>query len=75
MATAAELLADVETAIQQCLTAQSYSIGAGQHVRSKQMAHLAQLVAFRQQLKDEISNGGDSSGSMCSLLQMGEATL
>lgn len=63
MATASELLTQVETAISQCLTAQSYSIAG----RQKQMAQLAELRKFRQELKDEISAAANSSGSMCSL--------
>lgn len=68
MATAAELLAEVETAISACLTAQTYSIAG----RSKAMAQLAELRKFRQELKDEISTSSNSSGSMVSLLKFEE---
>ena len=62
MATAAELLAECETAISACLTAQAYDIAG----RRKQMAQLRELREFRQQLKDEIE-AGSGNGSMCSL--------
>lgn len=65
MASAADLLAQVETAISNCLTAQAYSVAG----RSKQMAQLKELREFRQQLKDEAAN--ESAGSMCSLLRLG----
>lgn len=68
MTTASELLTQVETAISNCLTAQSYSIAG----RSKQMAQLRELREFRQQLKDEVANGTD--GSMCSLLRLESTT-
>lgn len=69
MASASELLEQVETAISNCLTAQSYSVAG----RSKQMAQLKELREFRQQLKDEIANG--SGCSMVSLLKFEEPTL
>lgn len=71
MATASELLAQVETAISNCLTAQSYSVAG----RAKQMAQLKELREFRQQLKDEIANGATSSGSMVTLARLGVPTL
>lgn len=66
MATASELLTQVESAITACLTAQSYTVAG----RSKQMAQLAELRNFRKELLDEINAGSESSGSMCSLGQM-----
>jgi FixJ family two-component response regulator len=70
MASASELLSQVESAITSCLTAQSYSI-AGQKV----MAQLAQLREFRKELLDEIANGSNSSGSMATLCKLEEPTL
>lgn len=64
MATATDLLTQVETAISNCLTAQAYTVAG----RSKQMAQLKELREFRQQLKDEIANG--TGGSMVSLLRL-----
>jgi hypothetical protein len=64
MATASELLTQVETAISDCLTAQSYSVAG----RQKTMAQLRELREFRKELVDEIANG--STGSMCSLLSL-----
>lgn len=66
MASASELLEQVESAISNCLNAQSYSIAG----RTKQMAQLKELREFRQSLIDEIANG--SGGSMCSLLSLEE---
>lgn len=68
MATASELLEQVNTAISNCLTAQSYSIAG----RSKQMAQLKELREMRKELLDEISNG---NGSMCSLLKLESPSL
>lgn len=68
MATASDLLTQVETAITSCLTAQSYSVAG----RQKTMAQLRELREFRQQLKDEIANGSSGSGSMVSLLKLEE---
>ena len=65
-----DLLDAVNTAILNCLTAQSYSVAG----RAKAMAQLKDLQAFRQQLMDEISNGTSSSGSMATLLSMQGAT-
>ena len=64
MTSPSELLADVNTAIRSCLTAQSYTVAG----RQKAMAQLAELRKFRQELIDEISNG--SQGSMLSLLSL-----
>jgi hypothetical protein len=64
MTTAAEMLTDVNTAIRNCLTAQSYSVAG----RQKAMAQLSELRKFRQELIAEIANG--SHGSMCSLLSL-----
>jgi hypothetical protein len=66
MATASELLEQVNTAISNCLTAQMYSVAG----RTKQMAQLKELREFRQSLIDEVANG--SGGSMCSLLSLEE---
>lgn len=57
---AADRLAAVRTAINKCLTSQSYSIAG----RNQQMANLRDLRAMEKELQDEASNG---SGSMCSL--------
>jgi hypothetical protein len=62
MTSASEHLANVNAAITACLTAQSYTVAG----RTKQMAQLAELRKFRQELLDEI-NAGESSGGMCSL--------
>lgn len=70
MASASELLEQVETAITSCLTAQSYSVAG----RQKTMAQLRELREFRQQLLDEISAGSSGSASMCSLGSMGAAS-
>ena len=69
MATPSELLTQVETAISNCLTAQSYSVAG----RQKTMAQLRELREFRKELVDEIASGSESNGSMCSLMQMGVA--
>lgn len=69
MATSSELLTQVETAISNCLTAQSYSVAG----RQKTMAQLRELREFRKELVDEIASGSESNGSMCSLMQMGVA--
>ena len=71
MTDANELLAATNTAILNCLTAQSYSVSG----RAKAMAQLKDLQAFRQQLMDEISNGNTSSGGMATLLSMQEPTI
>lgn len=71
MTTASDLLAATNAAILKTLTSQEYELPGGQR---KQMAKLAELRALRSQLIDEVSNGSESGGSMCSLLQMGNAT-
>lgn len=58
---AADRLAAVRTAINKCLTSQSYSIAG----RNQQMAALRDLRAMEKELQDEVNNG--SSGGMCSL--------
>jgi hypothetical protein len=63
MPTPTELLAETETAIQNCLKAQSYTIAG----RQKQMAMLKELREFRAELKREIDAAAESGGSMCSL--------
>lgn len=70
MASASELLESVESAIANCLTAQSYSIAG----RQKTMAQLSQLREFRKELLNEISNGNSSGGSMATLGKLMEAT-
>ena len=67
---ATALLTQVNTAIANCLTAQSYSVAG----RQKVMAQLSELRKFRQELMDEISNG-QSGGGMATLLSMGEPTV
>ena len=71
MASTAELLQQVETAISNCLTAQSYTVAG----RQKTMAQLRELREFRQQLKDELSIENGGSGSMATLLTLGEPTI
>lgn len=71
MASTAELLQQVETAISNCLTAQSYTVAG----RQKTMAQLRELREFRQQLKDELSIENSGSGSMATLLTLGEPTI
>lgn len=56
---AADRLAAVRTAINDALTAQSYSIAG----RSKSMANLRDLREMERELIEEVSN----SGGMCSL--------
>lgn len=70
MTTPSELLTSVETAIANCLTAQSYSVAG----RQKTMAQLSQLREFRRELLDEIANGSNSGGSMFTLAQIMEPT-
>jgi hypothetical protein len=67
---ATALLTQVNTAIANCLTAQSYDVAG----RKKVMAQLSELRKFRQELIDEISNG-QSGGGMATLLSMGEPTV
>ena len=57
MATAQELLDEVETAISSCLTAQA-STARG---RSLERARLSDLREFRRDLKKEIGNGTSMS--------------
>lgn len=70
MTTAADLLAATNAAILKTLTSQEYQAPGG---RRQRMAELRDLRALRQQLTDEISNSGESGGSMCSLISMGDA--
>lgn len=63
MATAAELLEEVNDAISKALTAQSFTIRG----RSQQLASLAELRKFRQELIAEIGEASNNSGSMCTL--------
>jgi hypothetical protein len=69
MTTADDLLAATNAAILKALTSQEYQGPAG---RRQRMADLKELRQTRTELLEEIANG--SSGSMCSLLQMGDAT-
>ncbi len=66
MATAAELLAETNTAISACLASQSYSVAE----RSQQRAQLAQLTAFRKELLGEVQENRNG-GQMASLIQVG----
>ena len=68
MTTAADLLTATNAAILKALTSQEYHGPAG---RRQRMADLKELRQTRKELMDEVAIG--SSGSMCSLLQMGEA--
>jgi hypothetical protein len=68
MTTSAQLLAAVNTAIMQALTAQSYTV----HGRSKQMAALRDLMKARTELMDEAD--AEASGSMVSLLSLEQPT-
>lgn len=57
MATAADLLTEVNTAISACLQSQAYTIAE----RSQQRAKLSELQAFRRELLQEVqesANGG-----------------
>lgn len=67
MASTADILTEVETAISNTLTAQSYSAPGG---RQKQMADLTALMKFRRDLMDEISMSSANGGSMASLCVM-----
>lgn len=69
MATPAELLAAAEANILKTLTSQEYQGPGG--IRQRR-ADLEAATKFRRELLEEIANG--SGGSMCSLLQMGDAT-
>lgn len=71
MATASELLTQTETAITNCLTAQSYTVAG----RAKSMAQLKELREFRSSLLKEISDESESGGSMASLGSYSEAGL
>ncbi len=70
MASAEQILAEVETAISNTLTAQSYSLPGG---RQKQMADLKALMQFRMDLLREVSAGSSGGGSMASLCTLGDA--
>lgn len=64
MSSAVVLLAEVEAAISNTLTAQSYSAPGG---RQKQMAALSELRKFRTELLQEITTNGSGNQSMASL--------
>lgn len=72
MATAAELLAATEANILKTLASQEYQGPGG--IRQRR-ADLTALKEFRRELLDEIASSSESSGSMCSLLQMEGPTL
>lgn len=65
MATAAELLAEVDTAISACLTSQSYTLRG----RTQQRALLRDLMAARKDLLVEVQDGSNS-GQMASICEM-----
>lgn len=71
MATASELLTQTETAITNCLTAQSYTVAG----RQKAMAQLKELREFRKELLREVADASESGGSMSSLGSYAEAGL
>ena len=71
MTTASELLEATNAAILKTLTSQEYDLPGGQR---KKMAALDSLRKMRAELTNEIAIASESSGSMCSLLQMGEAS-
>lgn len=68
MATAAELLAETNTAISACLASQSYSVAE----RSQQRAQLSQLRDFRKDLLGEIQENRNG-GQMASVIQVDRA--
>jgi hypothetical protein len=70
MTTASDLLDATNAAILKALTSQEYQGPGG---RRQRMADLAQLRQTRKELMDEVAMG--STGSMCSLLSMGDASL
>jgi len=70
MATPSELLAAAEANILKTLTSQEYQGPGGMRQRR---ADLAAATKFRRELLEEIANG--STGSMCSLLSLGEPSL
>lgn len=70
MTTASELLTATNAAILKTLTSQEYDLPGGQR---KKMAALDSLRKLRAELTDEVAIASESGGSMCSLLQMGDA--
>lgn len=70
MTTASELLEATNAAILKALTSQEYQGPGG---RRQRMADLKELRQTRKDLIDEVAIG--SSGSMCSLLSLGEPSL
>jgi len=70
MTTPAEMLAAVEANILKTLTSQEYQGPGG--IRQRR-ADLDAATKFRRELLEEISNS--SSGSMCSLLSLGEPSV
>lgn len=71
MTTASDLLAATNAAILKALTSQEYQGPGG---RRQRMADLKELRQTRKELMDEVASGSESNGSMCSLMQMGDAT-
>jgi hypothetical protein len=70
MTTSADLLAAANAAYLKVLTSQEYQGPGG---RRQRLADLSQIRQSRKELMDEIGN--ESTGSMCSLLSLGEASL
>lgn len=68
MTTAADLLEAANANILKTLTSQEYQGPGG--IRQRR-ADLAQAMAVRAQLMDEIANSGNGNGSMCSLISLG----
>lgn len=63
---AADLLAEVESAISACLTSQQYTARG----RSQQRARLAELTALRRELQSEVNEASTNSGSMSTVCQI-----
>ena len=72
MTTASDILDATNAAILKALTSQEYQ-GAGG--RRQRMADLKELRATRQEMISEINAASSGGGSMCELLQLGDATL
>ena len=72
MTTASDILEATNVAILKALTSQEYQGPGG---RRQRMADLKELRATRQEMMSEISAESNGGGSMCGLLQLGDATL
>lgn len=70
MATAAELLEEVNDAISSCLKSQAYTIRG----RNQQRARLQELQALRRELIGEVNESAANSGSMASVGQIDRPT-